>query len=87
LYASCLAPHCEHVVCQVVFVVFPPVLLSEDKVNEKPHALNGIGVGPSVRIHEVDAVVHTDSHCLVNEKVCEKESVQPTVIPPLLTSL
>jgi hypothetical protein len=51
----------------VVFIVFPPVLLLDDKLNETPRALDGIDVGPGVRIHEVDAVVHSDGHCLVTE--------------------
>ena len=45
----------------------PPVVLPEEKLIEMPRALDGIGVGPSVWIHEVDAVVHSDGHCLVTE--------------------
>jgi hypothetical protein len=53
-YTSCLAPRHEHVVCEVVFVVFPLVVLAEEKLYATPHALDGIGVGPGVRMNEVD---------------------------------
>ena len=55
--ASCLVPRRKHVVCHVVFIVFPPVVLALEKLDAMLRALDGIGVGPIVRIHELDAVV------------------------------
>jgi len=46
-------------VCNVVFVVFPPVSLPEENLEATPRALDSIGVGPGVRIHEVGTVVYS----------------------------
>jgi hypothetical protein len=36
----------------------PPVVLAQEDLDATPLALDGISVGPGVRINEVDAVVH-----------------------------
>jgi hypothetical protein len=41
----------------MVVVVFPAVVLPEENLYMMPRALDGIGVGPGVRIYEVDTVV------------------------------
>jgi hypothetical protein len=43
----------------VIIIVFPPVVLSEEDLDGTPRALEVVGVGPSVRIDELDAVVHS----------------------------
>ena len=52
-----LAPRREHVVCQVVLVVFPSVVLPEEDLDGAPRGLDRVGVGPGVGIDEVDRVV------------------------------
>jgi len=54
-----LAPRLEHVVCQIVFVVFPAVVLAQENLDATPRARDSIGVGAGFRIHELDAVVHS----------------------------
>ena len=39
------------------FVVFPAVVLAEESLHSSPRSLDGVRVGPGVRINEVDAVV------------------------------
>ena len=43
--------------CKMVVLVFPAVVLPEESLYMMPRALDGIGVGPGVRIYEVDTVV------------------------------
>jgi hypothetical protein len=43
----------------VVFIVFPPIVWSEENLDAMPRALIGAGVGPGVRINEVDTVVNS----------------------------
>jgi hypothetical protein len=70
-YTSCLVPRREQAVCEVVFVVFSTVVLatdhplSEENLDATPRALVGIGVGPGVRINEVDAMVYSAMRVIV----------------------
>jgi hypothetical protein len=57
-YTLCLAPHREHIVCQMEFVVFPTVVLPDVNFDLTPRALDGVGVCPGVRINEVNAVIN-----------------------------
>jgi hypothetical protein len=43
----------------MVFVVFPPIVWSEENLDAMPRALSGAGVGPGGRINEVDTVVNS----------------------------
>jgi hypothetical protein len=43
----------------MVFVFFPPIVWSEEKLDVMPLALNGVGVGPGVRINKLDTVVNS----------------------------
>jgi len=43
----------------VVVVVFHLVVLPKEDLHATPRGLDGVGVGPGVRIEEVDAVVHS----------------------------
>jgi len=56
-YASCLAPRRKQVVCKMQFIVIPAVVLPEEDLDVMPCAQDGIGVGPGLRINEVDAAV------------------------------
>jgi len=56
-YAFSLAPRREHVVRKVEFIVFPAVVLAEESLNRAPRSLDGVRVGPGVRIDELDAVI------------------------------
>ena len=47
----------EQVVRKVIFVVFPAIVLSEEHFDGMPRAFDGVCVGPSVGVDEVDAVV------------------------------
>ena len=42
----------------MAFVVFPAFVLAEENLDATPRVVDCIGVGPSVRIHELDSVVH-----------------------------
>jgi hypothetical protein len=55
--AFSLAPRREHVVGKVEFIVFPAVVLAEESLNRAPRSLDGVRVGPVVRIDELGAVV------------------------------
>ena len=68
-YAFCLAPRREHVVRKVEFVVFPPVVLPEEDLHARPRGLDGVGVGPGVRIEEVDALVHSAIHATLRTEI------------------
>jgi len=52
-----LAPRHEHVLCQVVLVLFPSVVLPEEDLDGAPHGLDRISVGHGVGIDEVNSVV------------------------------
>ena len=52
-----LAPRREHVLCQVVLVLFPSVVLPEEELDGAPHGLDRISVGHGVGIDEVNSVV------------------------------
>jgi len=52
-----LSPRQEHVLCQVVLVVFPPVVLAEEDLDGAPRGLYGVSVGTGVGVDEVDGVV------------------------------
>jgi len=52
-----LAPRQEHVLSQVVLVVFHPVLLAEEDLDGAPRGLNGVRVGTGVGVDEVNGVV------------------------------
>jgi len=41
----------------VKFIVFPAIVLPQEEFYGTPRAFNGVGVGPSGRVDEVDAVV------------------------------
>jgi len=56
-YASCLAPRRKQVVCKMQFIVIPAVVMPEENLDLMPRAKDGIGVGPGLRINEVDAAV------------------------------
>ena len=43
--------------CQVVLVVFLPIVLPEEDLDGAPRALDCVSVGPGVGIDEVDGVV------------------------------
>jgi len=47
-----LEPRREHVMCKMVMVVLPPVVPPYENLDTMPRRL-GIGVVPSVRMHEV----------------------------------
>ena len=53
----CLAPRCKHVVCEMVVIVFPPVVLPEEDLDASPRGLDRICVVAGVWIDKVDAVV------------------------------
>ena len=52
-----LAPRYEHVLCQVVLVVFPPVVLPEEDLDSAQRGLDCVSMGPGVRIDEVVGAV------------------------------
>ena len=52
-----LAPRREHVMCQVEFIVFAPVVLSEEDLDGAPRGFNFVRVFPRDRIGECDGVV------------------------------
>jgi hypothetical protein len=53
----------------MVFVAFPVVVLAEKKLDATPIALDGIGVGPGLRINELDAVVHSAMRVTLRPKM------------------
>jgi len=54
---------------KVEFVVFPPVVLPEEDLHARPRGLDGVGVGPGVRIEEVDALVHSAIHATLRTEI------------------
>jgi len=52
-----LPPRREHIVCQVVLVVFPPVVRPEEDLDGALRVLDGVRVGSGVWIYEVNGVV------------------------------
>jgi len=62
-------------VCQTVFVIFPAVVLTEDNLDAARHALDGNGVSPGVRIHELDAVVRSAMRATLRTEIVVRTPV------------
>ena len=58
-----LAPRQEHVLCQVVLVVFLPVVLAEEDLDGAPRGLDGVRVSTGVEVEKgVECDTHPSSH-------------------------
>jgi len=62
-------------VCHTVFVVFPADVLTEDNLDATRRAVDGFGVGPGVRIHELDAVVRSVMHATLRTEIAVRTPV------------
>jgi hypothetical protein len=52
-----LAPRGKQVMPKVLIIVLAPVVLAQENLDAAPRGLDGVCVGPGVRIDEMDAVV------------------------------
>ena len=52
-----LAPRREHIMCQMIFIVFSPVILAEEDLDGAPRGFSGVLVGLRDGIDELEGVV------------------------------
>jgi len=66
----------------VIFIVIPAIVLSEEYFDGTPRAFDGVCVGPSVRVDEVDAVIDSPmSVTLLAEIAVSSPAASNTMAP------
>jgi len=70
----CLAPCRKHVVCEVVVILFPPIVLLKEDLDATRCGLHRICVVPSVLIDEADVVVESAVHVTLKVEIAVRTS-------------